>query len=448
MYTLFETFVGAGGSHIGFKNQNFISKFVNDINQDCLQTLIHNNKDIKETAIVDNNSIVDLKGSEILIKTKLQKGELDVFFGGIVCKGFSLAGERSPNDERNYYYHKQLELVNEIRPKISIIENVPGILNADVLKLSTPQKIRDDIDKLWQELENYKGQKAELRKKNKITKEFEEYGKTLRQNKKELLIKLRNENYLTSVKDDIFEIHKNYGYRLYFKILNSAWYGSATKRERAIFVGIRDDISIDFKFPIPEYYNPNLGTKFDFEGIDISNLKTVRTVNDAFKTINYKNKEDIDNKPMAHNKKTIERFKYIPEGDNIVNNMDSVPEELKISKFYSRGCTMRLAGDKPSPTLVPGHSNFPVHPKEHRSITVREAAAITGFPNDYKFIGTHTKRCEHVGNAVPPNLSEAIAKSCKELLDKFYECKLKKNKLKKDYKVISEIKRYDTSNCI
>ena len=103
--------------------------------------------------------------------------------------------------------------------------------------------------------------------------------------------------------------------------------------------------------------------------------------------------------------------------------MDEVPEHLRISRFYSRGNTMRLNGNDASPTLVPGHSNFPVHPREHRSITVREAATITGFPTDYKFIGSHSKRCESVGNAVPPALSEAIAKQAKALLDEYYKKK-------------------------
>ena len=52
---------------------------------------------------------------------------------------------------------------------------------------------------------------------------------------------------------------------------------------------------------------------------------------------------------------------------------------------------------------------------------VREAATVTGFPNDYKFIGNHTQRCEKVGNAVPPALSRAIAKSVKKLLDEYYK---------------------------
>ena len=71
---------------------------------------------------------------------------------------------------------------------------------------------------------------------------------------------------------------------------------------------------------------------------------------------------------------------------------------------------MRLSFDSLAPTLVPGHSNFPLHPKYDRSITVREAATITGFPIDYKFFGSHSKRCEQVGNAVPPPLANAIAK--------------------------------------
>ena len=124
---------------------------------------------------------------------------------------------------------------------------------------------------------------------------------------------------------------------------------------------------------------------------------------------------------MNHSKKTIERFKYIGQGENLAEKIDILPNELKISKFYSRGSTMRLDGNKPSPTLVPGHSNFPIHPTENRCITVREAATITGFPTSYKFFGSHTKRCEQVGNAVPPALAYAVAKQCVILLDEYYK---------------------------
>ena len=186
-YTIFETFVGAGGAHIGFCNNGFVSKYVNDIEATCLKTLTYNNPKIKETAYIDNRSILDINPKELLVKTKMKQGELDVFFGGIVCKGFSLAGEKSPNDERNYFYHKQIELVEEVQPKISLIENVPGIVSAKVLALDTPLEIKEKVDLLWKELENFKGLKAKLRKENNITLQIEEQGKLLRKKKETIL---------------------------------------------------------------------------------------------------------------------------------------------------------------------------------------------------------------------------------------------------------------------
>jgi len=405
MYTILETFAGAGGSHIGFKKAGFKSVFVNDIDKNFLRTLCYNNPDTNKTAIINNDDILNLDGKKILGETGLKCGELDVMFGGIVCKGFSLAGERSPNDQRNYYYRKQLELVKILKPKISIIENVPGIINAEILRHDVSDSIKEKVDTLWKKLENYKGQKAYYRKSDKITEDVEDFGKKIRAEKELLIRELKETNNLISVKEDIELIYKKIGYTLQYKVLNSSWYGSATKRDRVIFVAVRNDIGIKFHYPDKEYG----------EGTD----KKVKTVFDALSQIDYANINDLDNIPMNHAKKTVERFKYVGQGENIAEKIDLLPEYLKISKFYSRGSTMRLDGKKPSPTLVPGHSNFPIHPTENRCITVREAATITGFPTDYKFFGSHTKRCEQVGNAVPPALAFAIAKQCVKLLDNY-----------------------------
>ena len=421
MYTIFETFVGAGGSHLGFINNGFKTKYVNDFDDNCLKTLVYNNPEIEKEAIIDNSSIMDIDPSKILEKTNMKPRELDVLFGGFVCKGFSLAGERSPNDERNYFYRKQLKIVEAVKPKISIIENVPGIQNAKVLSPNASEEVADKIDDIWQKLEDYKGLKAYARKSNNITKEIQEKGKELRKEKEEMIDFLEKEHLLIPVIDDIKMIYDKLGYKVYMQVLNSACYGAATKRERVIIVAVRNDIKFEFNFPEATYGNETFKEKYPYLYINKDKeIKPLRTVNDALNIIDYSNERDIDNIPMQHNQKTVERFKYIPEGDSIANHIDELPEDLKISKFYSRGNTMRLAGNEPSPTLVPGHSNFPVHPKENRSITVREAATITGFPLQYKFFGSHTKRCEEVGNAVPPPLSAAVAKSAKELLDKYY----------------------------
>ena len=418
-YKLFETFVGAGGSHIGFMRENFVSVYVNDFVDECLKTLSYNNPNLEfEGTYLDNTSIIDINPQELRNKLSIKKGEIDVLFGGVVCKGFSLAGEKSPNDERNYFYHKQLELVKEFEPKISIIENVVGILSAKVLSRTVPNEVKNAVDNLWKQLENFKGRKAQLRKVNQLTPEIIEEGNELRKKKDNLLKTIESKGYLVSVMEDIIDIYDTLGYDVEYKVLNSAWYGAATKRERVIIVATKRELNLEFNFPKPTHMDASLMRK-DFP-VEYLKLKKPVTVNDALATIDYSNKDDEDNIPMNHAPKTVERFKYIPEGDSIANHIDKLPSDLKISKFYSRGSTMRLAGDKPSPTLVPGHSNFPVHPKEHRSITVREAAAITGFPNDYKFFGTHSKRCEHVGNAVPPKLAQAIAKECNKALNSYY----------------------------
>ena len=421
-YTIAETFVGAGGSHLGFKQAGFKSIYVDDFDQNFLKTLVNNNPElIADHTFVDGRNILDIDPESILAKTHTKPGDLDVLFVGIVCKGFSLAGDKSPNDERNYFYRKQLEFVKVLQPKISIIENVVGILHGEVLSDQTPQNIRQEVDYIWQELANYKGQKADLRKKGAITPEFENLGKQIKANRQTMMNELKKDGYLIPVLKDIYNLYEKLGYKVQHKVLNAAWYGAATKRERVVIVAVRNDINVKFKFPLPEYWNKNIRTKLDFDPKLLSTKKfnPPVTVNDALSTIDY-NKKDVDNEPMHHDAKTVERFKYIPVGDSIANHIDKLPQHLVISKFYSRGNTMRLDGNQPSPTLVPGHSNFPVHPTEHRSITVREAATITGFPLDYNFVGNHTKRCEQVGNAVPPPLAKAIAKQAKLVLDQYY----------------------------
>lgn len=101
-YTIFETFVGAGGSHLGFMQENFRTVYVNDFIDDCLKTLVYNNPNLKEEgAYIDNTSIIEINSAELRKRLNVLPKDIDVFFGGVVCKGFSLAGERNPIDERN-----------------------------------------------------------------------------------------------------------------------------------------------------------------------------------------------------------------------------------------------------------------------------------------------------------------------------------------------------------
>ena len=411
-----ETFVGAGGSYLGLKKAGFKTIYVNEIDKNFTKTLTYNNKEDLKNCIVDIRPIEDVNFKEIRKKLNLKKKRVDLIFGGPVCKGYSLAGVRDPSDSRNTLYRHQIRMVSEFLPKISIIENVPAMRTSLILKSGIDKKKLKEISYVWKQLDIFKGIKAKLTKKGKklSTKELKKYN-LIKSKKKKFEEFVKNNSI--SVIDDIKHLLEKIGYKVYVENLNAAWFGSYTKRIRTFVIAVRKDIRKEFIFPTIT----NFDYKNKLNGFNIiKNPRPFKTIKQAFDEIDYSEKnspeKDLDNVPMNHNEKSVQRFKLIPKGKNIVDVMHKVPKNLKISKFYSRGCTMRLDDNSSCPTLVPGHSNFPVHPYEHRSISVREAAQITGFPSNYKFFGNHTKRCEQVGNAVPIPLAFALANQCIKIL--------------------------------
>ena len=109
--------------------------------------------------------------------------------------------------------------------------------------------------------------------------------------------------------------------------------------------------------------------------------------------------------PSHHNAIVAARMAYIPEGGKL--DVEKLPPELamgiktktKVSN-YSK-VFYRLSRKHPAPTVVPGHNAFPVHPTLNRTLTVREAARLQTFPDDYEFVGPIINQALQVGNAFP-----------------------------------------------
>jgi len=416
VFTIAETFVGCGGSHIGFDREQFETIFVNDNWAIALETLKKNNPKLKDEQVICED-INTLCHKDLLSKYNLKSGELDVLIGGVVCKGFSLAGVRNPYDERNYLYLSQLKLVEQFMPKISIIENVPGMNNMKILCKNgyapISKKLQFNISQSIEEICQKMDTTIENRKKNRgaiiaINKKINVQSTPELENTKKQLIKekcileeKRKElddilgKHMYSVLDDIKERYDELGYQIYIRKLKVSEYGGFTNRIRLIIVAIRNDIKKTWTWP--EITNSD-------NDEDLPNLKTVKDAFDLMDDSINNPEIDLDNKPMNHRETTIEKFKKITC-------------DKKSDGFSSRGTSNRLNMYKPSPTLVPGHSSFQIHPIEHRSITVREGATITGFPIDYKFMGSHSDRCMQIGNAIPIQLSEALARSAKRILE-------------------------------
>lgn len=193
--------------------------------------------------------------------------------------------------------------------------------------------------------------------------------------------------------DKIIDEFKKAGYKnVDYKILDVADYGVPQHRKRVIILGNR--IGKKVTFPEPTHCSSAKNGK-----------KKHETVGNAIMDLIGKENKIPNHIPMNHGWKNVERYKLIPEGGRM-------PEKKLSKKIYRKnfGNTFkRLDRKKPSLTMVPGHSAFPVHPTENRSLTVREAARIQTFPDDMEFIGSRTRQGMQVGNAVPVKFAEKIA---------------------------------------
>jgi len=171
-YTVVSLFSGAGGMDIGLEQAGFKIIWANDIDKDACATYR-----LWSDADVFNGDIGEVDFNDV--------PDSDVIVGGFPCQGFSLAGPRKINDERNKLYKHFVRAVAAKRPYVFIAENVKGILTLGGGRILEA-----------------------------IVKDFE-----------------------------------NRGYAVTFKLLNASDYGVPQNRERVIFVGIRNDINVSFEFP-------------------------------------------------------------------------------------------------------------------------------------------------------------------------------------------------------
>lgn len=339
-YKIVDLFSGVGGFQIGFEREDFEVLFSTDFDSDCEKVHQINRPNVPFLRI----DIHDLT-EDILRAYVPEDGSVDVLVGGPPCQGFSTIGKRissdpskrAETDPRNTLFREYIRILNYIKPKIFLMENVEGLLT---------------------------------REKGKI---FEEIKKTFSET----------------------------GYEFNYVILNAADYGVPQIRNRVFFYGNRVGLKL---VPPP----PSCG-----EGTNIPH----KTVGEAISDLaSLPDDPAINHVALRHGPINIQRYSLIPEGGRLPE--DQLPAELYRKNF---GNTFkRLHRDKPSLTMVPGHNAFPIHPWLNRSLTVREAARLQSFPDDYIFAGPRQKQCMQVGNAVPPLLSQAWAHYLKGELDKYY----------------------------
>jgi len=207
------------------------------------------------------------------------------------------------------------------------------------------------------------------------------------------------------------------GFEIISEVVNTADYGVAQTRKRAIIIGWREALVGTPCFPEKTHAKPDV----------CSNLPRWRTVRDVIGDLPDPVGTAIRQCPPPLNlhfgrsptEKSLARYKVVPPGGNRFDLQRNAPEitpDCWIRK-KSGGTDLfgRLWWDRPSVTIrteffKPEKGRY-LHPVKHRPITHREAARIMGFPDDFIFIGSKVEIARQIGNAVPPPLAGAIARA-------------------------------------
>lgn len=383
-----ELFAGAGGLAIGMANAGFHHAAVIEWNKDACRTFRHNQT-------VHTKVVKDWPLHEVDAKTFNYANipdEISVVSGGPPCQPFSLGGKHRGHMDTRDMFPEAVRAVRELRPKAFIFENVKGLLR--------------------ESFANY-------------------FGYTLLQLQYPDITRHAGEDWRRH-RARLESIHTAGGpptYNVIFELLNAANYGVPQKRERVFIVGFRADLAVKWNFPHGDFSEDALlrakwvtGEYWDRHQVParrrsmpparfvakINRLRTSDLIGDA-------------RRPWLTVRDAIAS---LPDPEREPNNRMSNHIVNPGARPYSGHTGSPL--DEPAKTLkagdhgVPGGENMLVLPDGTvRYFTIREAARLQTFPDEYVFPGSWSESMRQLGNAVPVKLAEVIARSVLDALSTF-----------------------------
>ena len=286
-----------------------------------------------------------------------------ILFGGPPCQGFSVANTKTRNldNSNNWMFREYLRFVKALEPEWFLFENVVGFKSFN---------------------------------KGKFAIEVEEELKAL-------------------------------GYETNSTVLNSSDFGVPQDRKRFFIVGNRKEkggIKFDFE-TIPKVKNKitvsealsDLPSLINGDKIEKTSYKIKKATNQYAKLMRQNSKYAIQNFVTENKPHIIERYKVIKQGENwqAAKNNGLLKTYSSTQNTHS-GIYKRLEEDKPAVTIANYRKSMLIHPNEDRGLSLREAARLQSFPDDFIFKGTLSFQQQQVGNAVPPLLAKVIFKKILE----------------------------------
>lgn len=376
-YKVVSLFSGAMGLDLGLESTGrFELLACVEIDQAFCETIRKNvsNGRVCGNPIVLQRDISKLSVDDFLAETGIDANEVDVLIGGPPCQAFSTAGKRKAvQDPRGTLLWDFLRFVEALRPKMFVMENVRGLLSAAL-------------------------------RHRPIALRPERGGSPLAQDE-------RPGSVVDLFANDL-RCLDGVGYHLDCFEVNAVNYGAPQLRERAIFIGNRFNVEVEF----PE---PTHGPLSDSEGDLFSKLFAWRTLRDAIGDLPADVVPESDFSPRKKRYLSL-----VPPGSNWRALPIEMQKESMGKAWHAKGGRSgwwrRLNFDLPSPTLVtmPNHASTSLcHPTSTRALTVQEYARIQEFPDGWEFAGTAAKQYAQIGNAVPTRLGRVAGSVVARVLD-------------------------------
>lgn len=210
-------------------------------------------------------------------------------------------------------------------------------------------------------------------------------------------------------------------------VLNAIDYGVPQYRERFILFGSRIGPAPDppEKTVQPDHYRTVKDAIGDIDGIEPSkdpehstfSLDHIELQEGSYLAF-VRNSEHLFNHFNTNTGKVAqERYDALKEGDNFLSLPDDLKSTYSDEKQTQSTIYWKLKYDEPSNTVVNVRKSMWVHPQHNRALSVREAARLQSFPDNFQFCGTKDSQYQQVGNAVPPLLAKEIATAIARYLD-------------------------------
>lgn len=348
-------FSGAMGLDLGLIKAGLHVVIGQDFDASCVKTMQANGYEVL------GGDIRAIEPQQVLDHVGLHVGEPFMICGGPPCQPFSTAGKRlGINDPRGSLFMDFIRMIDYIRPRFFVMENVKGIMSAPLKHV--PLTERDEKDP---------------------------------------------EQHLGTVLDVILSEFDKLGYKTVYGVLDAVNYGVPQFRERFVLVGSRDGEEIFL--PIPTHFSIHQNREYQWQTVR-SAIESLELDNGECAAFSGERLKFLKMVPEGGNWRDLpQEIIPIAMGGAYASGGGKVG-------FYRR-----LSYDQPSPTVVTSpvqKATMMCHPTQDRPLSVKEYARIQQFPDEWVFTGTTAAKYRQIGNAVPVGLAEAIGKAVIATADK------------------------------